>query len=339
MRISRIETFTVGAGWKNWLFVRVDTDEGLSGIGEGTLNGFVRTIEAAVHELEHLALGEDPRRVTALARRLYESVSNEGGHVHRHAIAAIEIACWDILGKSLGVPVHELLGGRVRDACPRTRTAGTATSARRRRSRPRPSRRREGLPALKLDPFGTAQGFSRGGRARDGARDRRSAPLAPSISPDPDRRPCALRRGRGDSRRPRVRAARRLLVGGADDPRSGAVAGGRPRHAAAGRHRRDVPHARTVLRAGEGRRRLDLAARADVARRDPADPRRRRPRRRRRARGSRRTSRADRWRRPSASSSRPACPTSSIQEHFDPFNEPWTARPRHLDADAGRRVR
>lgn len=164
MRISRIETFTVGAGWKNWLFVRVDTDDGVSGIGEGTLNGLVRAIEAAVHELEHLALGEDPLRVTALARRLYESVSNEGGHVHRHAIAALEIACWDILGKSVGVPVHQLLGGRVRDSVPayangwyrdeRTPEAFAAAAER---------VGEKGFRALKLDPFGTAHGFLEAG--------------------------------------------------------------------------------------------------------------------------------------------------------------------------------
>jgi galactonate dehydratase len=160
MRITQIETFTVGAGWKNWLFVRVDTDAGVSGIGEGTLNGFVRTIEAAVKELEHLAVGEDPRRVGGLARRLYESVSNEGGHVHRHAIAAIEIACWDILGKSLGAPIHQLLGGRMRDSVPayangwyrdeRTPEAFTAAAER---------VVEKGFRALKLDPFGTAHGF------------------------------------------------------------------------------------------------------------------------------------------------------------------------------------
>jgi galactonate dehydratase len=160
MRISRIETFTVGAGWKNWLFVRVDTDEGLSGIGEGTLNGFVRTIEAAVHELGQLVLGEDPLRVTALARRVHDSVSNEGGHVHRHAIAALEIACWDILGKSLGASVHQLLDDRVRDSVPayangwyRNERSPEAFAAADERVV------EKGFRALKLDPFGTAHGF------------------------------------------------------------------------------------------------------------------------------------------------------------------------------------
>ena len=104
MRITGIETYTVGAGWKNWLFVKVNTDEGLHGIGEGTLNGFIRTTEAGIRELEHLVIGEDPRRVRALAKRMLDSVSLDGGHIHRTVIAAIEFACWDILGKSLGAP-------------------------------------------------------------------------------------------------------------------------------------------------------------------------------------------------------------------------------------------
>jgi galactonate dehydratase len=116
MRITGIETFTVGAGWKNWLFVRLATDAGITGLGEGTLNGFIRTTEAAVRELEHLVIGEDPRRVRAIARKMLDSVSLDGGHIHRTAIAAVEVACWDILGKSLGAPVHQLLGGRVRDS-------------------------------------------------------------------------------------------------------------------------------------------------------------------------------------------------------------------------------
>jgi galactonate dehydratase len=160
VRITRIETFTVGAGWKNWLFARVHTDDGLTGVGEGTLNGLVRATEAAVHELEQLAVGEDPTRVTALAKRLFDSISNDGGHVHKTAIAAIEIACWDIVGKSLGAPVYQLLGGRVRDSvlgyangwyrAERTPEAFAAAADRVVET---------GLRALKVDPFGAAQGF------------------------------------------------------------------------------------------------------------------------------------------------------------------------------------
>jgi len=160
MRITRLETITVGAGWKNWLFVRVHTDTDLTGIGEGTLNGFVATIASAVHELEHLAVGEDPRRPTALASRLLDGVSNDGGHVHRHAVAAVETACWDVLGKSLGVPVHALLGGRVRDSIP-----GYANGWYRAERTPAAFVQAAeavvalGFHAAKLDPFGTAQGF------------------------------------------------------------------------------------------------------------------------------------------------------------------------------------
>jgi galactonate dehydratase len=160
MRIAAIETFAVGAGWKNWLFVRVITDTGLHGVGEATLNGFIRTTEAAVRELEHLAIGQDPRRITALAKRLLDSVSLDGGHIHRTAIAGIEMACWDILGKSLGAPVHQLLGGRVRDS-----VLGYANGWYRAERTPEAFLRAaeavigRGFRALKLDPFGTAQGF------------------------------------------------------------------------------------------------------------------------------------------------------------------------------------
>jgi galactonate dehydratase len=160
MKITRVETITVGAGWKNWLFARVHTDEGLTGIGEGTLNGFVRTIETAVHELEHLAIGEDPTRPTALAKRLLDSVSNDGGHLHKHAVAAIEVACWDILGKSVGLPIHALVGGRVRES-----VLGYANGWYRTERTPESfaeaaeSVVAKGFTALKLDPFGTAEGF------------------------------------------------------------------------------------------------------------------------------------------------------------------------------------
>lgn len=160
MKITQIETFAVGAGWKNWLFVRVHTDAGLSGLGEGTLNGFIRTTEAAIRELEHLVIGEDPRRITALAKKMLDSVSLDGGHIHRTAIAAIEVACWDILGKSLGAPIHQLLGGRVRDS-----VLGYANGWYRTERTPEAFLEAakgvvaRGFKAMKLDPFGTAQGF------------------------------------------------------------------------------------------------------------------------------------------------------------------------------------
>ena len=160
MKIVAIETFTVGAGWKNWLFVRVQTDAGITGLGEGTLNGFIRTTEAAVRELEHLVIGEDPRRIHALAKKMLDSVSLDGGHIHRTAIAAVEVACWDILGKSLGVPIHQLLGGRVRDS-----VLGYANGWYRTERTPEAFLDKakqvvaKGFHAMKLDPFGTAQGF------------------------------------------------------------------------------------------------------------------------------------------------------------------------------------
>lgn len=160
MRITGIETFTVGAGWKNWLFVRVHTDAGITGLGEGTLNGFIRTTEAAVRELEHLVIGQDPRRITALAKRMLDSVSLDGGHIHRTAIATVEVACWDILGKSLGVPIHQLIGGRMRDT-----VLGYANGWYRTERSPEAFLAAaegviaNGFKAMKLDPFGTASGF------------------------------------------------------------------------------------------------------------------------------------------------------------------------------------
>lgn len=160
MRITSIETYAVGAGWKNWLFIKVNTDAGLHGIGEGTLNGFIRTTEAGVRELEHLVIGEDPLRVRTLAKRMLDSVSLDGGHIHRTVIAAIEVACWDILGKSLGVPIHQLLGGRVRDSV-LGYANGWYRTERTLKSFLGAAKKvvAKGFKAMKLDPFGTAQGF------------------------------------------------------------------------------------------------------------------------------------------------------------------------------------
>ena len=163
MKIISVETITVGAGWKNWLFIRVRTDHGLHGIGEGTLNGFIRTTEAAVRELEHLVIGQDPRNVNALAKRLMESVSLDGGHIHRTAVAAIEVACWDILGKSLGAPIYQLLGGKVRESilCYANGWYRTERSAEA-FAQAADKVVSKGFHALKLDPFGISRDFIEG---------------------------------------------------------------------------------------------------------------------------------------------------------------------------------
>lgn len=160
MRIVDVETYPVGAGWKNWLFVRVVTDGGLHGVGEATLNGLTRACEAAVQELKHLVIGRDPRAVRRNAAELYNRISNEGGHVHRAAIAGIEVACWDILGKWLDVPVYQLFGGRARDRVPCYANGWYRTD--RDPSAFADAARGvigQGFRALKFDPLGTARGF------------------------------------------------------------------------------------------------------------------------------------------------------------------------------------
>lgn len=121
MQITKIETFLVDAsaptGWKtrNWLFVKVETDEGITGYGEAS--GWPRVVETAIHDLTTVLVGEDPRRIERLWQKMLLAMMGHGmtGIVGAGAMTGIEIALWDILGKSLGVPVCALLGGRLRD--------------------------------------------------------------------------------------------------------------------------------------------------------------------------------------------------------------------------------
>jgi galactonate dehydratase len=157
MRISGVTTYLVGNPWKNWLFVRVDTDEGIHGVGEGTVNGFAATVETAIHELRDAYIGLDPSQVDLLFQRMVRDVYSDGGQIHMAALAAIEVACWDIAGKAAGRPVHDLLGGRIRDKVPvyangwyRTDRTPEAFAERAADVVGR------GYRALKFDPFGAA---------------------------------------------------------------------------------------------------------------------------------------------------------------------------------------
>lgn len=112
MRISRIETFSVAP---RWVFCRIETDTGVVGWGEPVVEGRASTTRAAVAELTELLIGKDPRRIEDLWQLMTKAAFYRGGPVLSSAVAGIDQALWDILGKSLGVPVHQLLGGAVRD--------------------------------------------------------------------------------------------------------------------------------------------------------------------------------------------------------------------------------
>lgn len=112
MKITRIETFVVPP---RWLFVKIETDEGVSGWGEPVVEGRAHTVRAAVEELSDLLIGRDPARIEDLWQVMHRGGFYRGGAVFMSAIAGIDQALWDIKGRALGVPVHQLLGGPVRD--------------------------------------------------------------------------------------------------------------------------------------------------------------------------------------------------------------------------------
>ncbi|HEY2204099.1 MAG TPA: galactonate dehydratase [Pseudonocardia sp.] len=112
MKITRIETFLVPP---RWLFCRVETDDGPVGWGEPVVEGRAETVRAAVDELADLLVGRDPRRVEDCWQLMTKAAFYRGGPVLSSAVAGLDQALWDILGRSLGVPVHQLLGGAVRD--------------------------------------------------------------------------------------------------------------------------------------------------------------------------------------------------------------------------------
>lgn len=112
MKITKLETFFVKP---RWVFLKMHTDEGLTGWGEPALEGWSRTVAAAVQDMGRYLLGQDPRRIEHHWQAIYRGGFYRGGPVLCSALSGIEQAMWDITGKSLGVPVHQLLGGPVRD--------------------------------------------------------------------------------------------------------------------------------------------------------------------------------------------------------------------------------
>ncbi|NLV73504.1 MAG: mandelate racemase/muconate lactonizing enzyme family protein [Chloroflexi bacterium] len=118
MKISDIKTYPIWVGTRNQMIVKVETDEGLVGWGEGGLSSRELAVQGAVRHYREFLLGRDPMQRGALWQEMYRSQYFEGGRVLTSAIAAIDIALYDIAGKALGVPVYQLLGGKQRDLVP-----------------------------------------------------------------------------------------------------------------------------------------------------------------------------------------------------------------------------
>ncbi|MFY7891466.1 MAG: galactonate dehydratase [Pirellula sp.] len=118
MKIIRIESLVCHARMRNWIFVKVITDEpGLIGWGEATLEWHTRSVVGAIEDLSQLLIGQDPTRIEHLWQIMWRQHFWHGnGIVRSTAIAGIDIALWDILGKKHGVPCHKLWGGPVRDS-------------------------------------------------------------------------------------------------------------------------------------------------------------------------------------------------------------------------------
>ncbi|SEJ67768.1 galactonate dehydratase [Cyclobacterium xiamenense] len=123
VRITKLETFLVKP---RWIFLKIHTDAGVTGLGEPLLEGRALSIQTAIKEIEPYLIGKDPRRVVHHWQAIYRHAFYRGGPILTSALSGIDQALWDIKGKLLGIPVYELFGGPTRD---RVRIYGRASNA------------------------------------------------------------------------------------------------------------------------------------------------------------------------------------------------------------------
>lgn len=160
MKITDMKTIIVGNPWKNWLFVRLMTDEGISGLGECTYGLGTRAVEAMLEEMRDLVIGEDPRQIDFLADKWRKALFLVNGPIVSTALSGLNIACWDLTAKEANLPLYRLLGGRTR---PRIRAYANGWYQGPREPSFFAERAAEvvamGYTALKFDPFGHAYQF------------------------------------------------------------------------------------------------------------------------------------------------------------------------------------
>ncbi|WP_026931149.1 mandelate racemase/muconate lactonizing enzyme family protein [Glycomyces tenuis] len=177
MRITHLTTHVVGTPWRNLTYVQVHTDEGLTGVGETRMLGHTDALLGYLKEAErnHVA-GSDPFAIEDLVHRMKYHDYARPGEVMSSGIAAVEMACWDIKGKALGVPVWQLLGGKVRDRIP-AYANGWYTVERTPEEFHAAAKKvvERGYRALKVDPYGA------GRFELDQAESRRAASLVEAV--------------------------------------------------------------------------------------------------------------------------------------------------------------
>ncbi len=155
MKVTDIRTFVVDCYRTNWVFVKVYTDEGITGVGEGTLEYKEKALVGAVEHIRDYLIGKDPRQIEKHYHDIYRDAYWRGGAVLMSALSAVETALWDILGKSLNVPVYQLLGGKVNEDC-RIYVNGWFSGAKEPEEFGEKARIavQRGVTAMKWDPFG-----------------------------------------------------------------------------------------------------------------------------------------------------------------------------------------
>ncbi|ARM75443.1 galactonate dehydratase [Acidianus manzaensis] len=156
MKITDVKVYLVNAVWRNFTIVKIDTDDGISGYGEGTMGDFEKTIEAAVYDFKPFLIGREVNP-NEIYNFLYRHFFWRGGPILMSAISAIEQALWDILGKSVNKPVYELLGGKTKDSV-RVYANGFISGDRSPEEFANAVRKvvDQGFNAVKLDPFGSS---------------------------------------------------------------------------------------------------------------------------------------------------------------------------------------
>ena len=157
MKITEMKIFNVFMYRTDFVFVKLETDEGICGIGEGTLEYKENALIGALEDIRRVLIGRDPSQIEAITAELYRDSYWRLGPVLQSAVSAVDMALWDIKGKVLGVPVYELLGGRVRERVPMYAN-GWFSGARTPEEFAAAAEKAKalGVKAFKWDPFGKA---------------------------------------------------------------------------------------------------------------------------------------------------------------------------------------